>query len=134
MTTRLAPSMTPDTQFFWDGLRDRKLLIQRCADCGLLRHPPRPMCPSCRSTAWNAVEAAGQATVVSCVIPRHPEMPFMDHPYIVALVELDEGTKLVTNLVDVEPEDAAIGMRVEVTYLECDDGLVLHQFRPVGAS
>jgi uncharacterized OB-fold protein len=134
MTTRLAPSMTPDTQFFWDALRDRKLLIQRCTDCGALRHPPRPMCPACRSLGWDTVEAVGQATVSSFVVPRHPEMPFMEHPYIVALVELDEGTKLVTNLVDVDLDDATIGMRVEVTYLECDDGLVLHQFRPVDRS
>lgn len=133
MSTRLAPSMTPDTQFFWDGLRAHRLLIQRCTDCGELRHPPRPMCPHCQSLRWDAVEASGQGTVHSFVMPQHPQYPFMDYPYIVALVDLDEGTRLVTNLCDVAPADAAIGMRVEVTYLELDDGLVLHQFRPVAS-
>ncbi len=55
MSARLAPSMTADTQFFWDGVRDHRLLIQRCASCGALRHPPRPMCPQCHSLEWDAL-------------------------------------------------------------------------------
>jgi len=130
MSVRLGPSTSPDTQFFWDGLQQRQLLIQRCAACGSLRHPPRPMCPSCRSLQWGTVTACGRGVVHSFVIPRHPPMPFMEDPYIVALVELEEGTRLVSNLCEVAPEEAAIGMPVEVFYLELDDGLVLHQFRP----
>jgi uncharacterized OB-fold protein len=130
MSTRLAPSISPDTQFFWDGLREHQLLIQRCVGCGALRHPPRPMCPRCRSLQWDTLPASGRGTVHSFVVPRHPPMPFMEEGYIVALIELEEGTRLVSNLCDIAPEDASIGLPVEVFYLELDDGLVLHQFRP----
>lgn len=130
MSTRLAPSTSPDTQFFWDGLRERKLLVQRCGGCGTLRHPPRPMCPSCNSLQWEAIEASGRGTVHSFVMPQHPQFPFMDYPYIVALIDLEEGTRVISNLVDVAPEEARIGMPVEVTYVELEGDLVLHQFRP----
>ena len=133
MSFRLAPSTSPDTQFFWDGLKDHRLLIQRCASCGVLRHPPRPMCPSCNSLDWDTVTASGRGTVHSFVMPQHPPMPFMEYPYIVALVDLEEGTRLLSNLSEVAPDEAAIGMPVEVFYEEFDDGLVLHQFRPAGA-
>lgn len=131
---RLAPSTSPDTQFFWDGLRERRLLIQRCRECGVLRHPPRPMCPSCHALSWNTVEASGRGTLLSFVLPRHPPMPFMGDDYIVALVELEEGTRLISNLCRVALEEASIGMAVEVFFEEFDDGLVLHQFRPAGVA
>ena len=127
---RLAPSMSPDTRFFWDGLREQKLLIQCCGDCGVLRHPPRPMCPRCNSLGWDTVESSGQGTLFSFVLPRHPPMPFMGDDYIVALVELAEGPRLISNLRDVTSADATIGMAVEVFYETFDDDLVLHQFRP----
>jgi uncharacterized OB-fold protein len=122
--------MTPDTQFFWDGLREHRLLIQRCASCGALRHPPRPMCPSCNSLRWDTIASSGRGTVHSFVMPQHPPMPFMEPGFIVALVELEEGTRLISNLCEVAPEDASIGMPVEVFFAKFDGGLVLHQFRP----
>ncbi len=132
MSTRLGPSMTPDTQFFWDGVRDRKLLVQRCTECHLLRHPPRPMCPVCNALTWNTIESSGHGEVFSFVMPVHPQYPWFDYPYIVALVDLDEGIRLVSNLCDIEPDDVTIGMEVEVFYREFDDGLVLPLFRPAG--
>ena len=86
MSARLAPSMTPDTKFFWDGVREHRLLVQRCASCGALRHPPRPMCPACRSLAWETTEATGRGTVYSFVIPHHPPLPWFPEPYVVAQV------------------------------------------------
>lgn len=132
MTERLAPSTSPDTQFFWDGVKERRLLIQRCRGCGRLRHPPRPMCPHCNSLAWDTVESSGRGEVYSFVMPQHPRYPWFEYPYIVALVQLDEGTRIVSNLHDVRPEDVTIGMRVEVCYEELDGGLVLPLFRPEG--
>jgi len=129
MATPLRPSMSPDTEFFWNGLRERRLLIQRCSSCGILRHPPRPMCPHCLSIEWDAIEATGRGTVHSFVMPQHPQFPFMDYPYIVALIDLAEGVRLVSNLIDIEPENAWIDMPVEVSFTEFDDGFVLHQFR-----
>jgi len=130
MSARLAPSTTPDTKFFWDGLKEHRLLIQRCSACETLRHPPRPMCPGCNSLDWHAIEASGRGIVLSFVMPHHPPYPWFASPYVVALVELEEGTRLVSNVCEVAPEDITIGMAVEVVYEHFDDGLVLHQFRP----
>lgn len=130
MATPLRPTISPDTEFFWDGLREGVLRIQRCASCGRLRHPPRPMCPSCNSLDWDTIDSTGQGTLHSFVMPLHPQFPFLDYPYIVALVDLAEGVRLVSNLVDIAPADARIDMPVEVCFAEFADGFVLHQFRP----
>jgi uncharacterized OB-fold protein len=130
MATRLSPTTSRDTEFFWHGLREHKLLIQRCAACAALRHPPRPMCPTCNSLDWDTIEASGRGAVYSYVIPHHPQFPFLDYPYIVALVELTEGVRLVSNLHEVAPEIVEVGMNVEVFYESFDNDLVLHQFRP----
>lgn len=133
MSSRLAPTITPDTRFFWDGAKDHKLLIQRCAACAALRHPPRPMCPHCNSLDWDTVESSGTGTLFSFVMPQHPQFPWFEPGYIVALIDLEEGTRLVSNLVGIAPEEATIGMAVEVFFEHFDDGLVLPQFRPAGA-
>ena len=130
MSFRLAPTMTADTQFFWDGCKNGRLLIQRCDGCGTLRHPPRPMCPQCHSLDWTAIESSGRGTVYSFVMPRHPAMPFLDDDYIVALIELEEGTRVVSNLVDVTPDDAMIGMPVRVRFDAFDGDVVLPMFVP----
>lgn len=131
MAKRLAPSVSPDTEFFWNGLREQKLLIQRCAQCGNLRNPPRPMCPHCTSLEWATVAASGRGVVYSFVMPQYPPLPFMEYPYIVALVELEEGIRLVTNLIDIPPSDVEVGMAVEVCFENFNDDLTLHQFRPI---
>jgi uncharacterized OB-fold protein len=130
MATRLAPTVSPDTEFFWTGLRNNELLIQRCTQCGTLRNPPRPMCPHCQSLDWDAIKATGRGTVYSWVMPQYPPMPFMEYPYIVALVALEEGIRLVSNLVDIAPARVEVGMPVEVCFDTFDGDFVLHQFRP----
>jgi uncharacterized protein len=132
MPKRLAPSVSPDTEFFWTGLRNHELLIQRCGECGTLRNPPRPMCPHCQSLDWDTVTSTGRGTVYSYVMPQYPPMPFMEYPYIVVLVALEEGIRLVSNLVGIEPKDVEVGMLVEVCFDTFDDDLMLHQFRPAG--
>jgi uncharacterized OB-fold protein len=127
---RLGPTVTPDTRFFWDGLKDGRLLIQRCGGCGVLRHPPRPMCPHCRSLAWTPVESTGRGVVVSAVQPRHPRFPWFDDGYVVAIVELDDGIRLVTDLVDAPADTDPIGTRVAVRFAEFAGGLVLPLFAP----
>ncbi|MEO3758939.1 Zn-ribbon domain-containing OB-fold protein [Mycobacterium sp. B14F4] len=131
MGNRLAPTMNRDNQFFYDGLRQHKLLIQCCSDCKTLRVPPRPMCARCQSLNWDAVESAGRGAVYSYVMPQYPPLPFFEYPYIVVLVDLEEGVRMVSNLRDIDPADVKVGMAVEVRYQAFnDDGLVLHQFRP----
>jgi hypothetical protein len=130
VTLRLSPTTTPDTEAFWNALHEHRLVIQRCAGCADLRHPPRPMCPRCGSTEHDAVEASGRGTVFSFVMPRHPVYPGLDNPEIVAIVELAEGTRIVTNLVGVEADAVTIGMPVVVQFTEFDGGLVLPLFTP----
>jgi len=135
MATRLAPSISPDTEFFWSGLKERQLRIQRCTDCQTLRVPPRPMCANCQSLNWDYVESTGRGAVYSFVMPKYPPLPFIQYPYIVALIELDEGVRIVSNLCDIAPEAVTNGLRVEVFFdafeaLPSGEELVLHQFRP----
>jgi len=134
MSARLPPTQTLDSKVFWDGVKEHAIRIQRCDACGALRHPPRPMCPACNSLAWSTVDASGRGTVYSFVMPRHPPFPWFEGTYIVVLVELEEGVRIVSNLCGVEPDDVAIGMPVEVFYEEFDGGLVLPQFRPARAA
>ena len=132
MATRMAPAVSPDTEFFWNGLKENKLLIQRCGGCGELRHPPRPMCPNCRSLDWETIEASGKGTVYSYVMPHQPRVPFFDYPYVVALIELEEGVRIVSNLTDIDPADITVGLAVQLYFQSYDNDLVLHQFRPSG--
>lgn len=133
MSYRVPPTTTADTKFFWEALKEGKLLIQRCTGCETLRHPPRPMCPRCNSLAWDTVESSGRGEVYSFVMPRHPTWPWFEGTYIVALIELEEGTRIVSNLVDVEPEQVTIGMPVQARIEAFDGGASLPQFFPRSA-
>jgi uncharacterized OB-fold protein/acyl dehydratase len=127
---RPRPALTPDNAFFFEGARQGRLLIQRCASCGLLRHPPRPMCFGCRSLDWDTVEASGRGTLYSFVVVHYPEIPAFDYPLVVGLVELEEGTRLVSDIVGVEPADVRVGMPLEAEMVAFDDELTLPQFHP----
>lgn len=127
---RPRPALTHDNAFWFEGAREHKLLIQRCASCGKLRHPPRPMCGECRSLEWDTVEASGRGTVYSYVVNHYPQVPAFDYPLAVGLVELEEGTRLVANVVGVEPADVHVGMPVEVEFVDHDPELTLPAFHP----
>jgi uncharacterized OB-fold protein/acyl dehydratase len=128
---RPRPAQSHDSAFFWEGVAQRELRIQRCKGCAKLRHPPGPMCPHCHSLEWDYARASGRGRVFSYVVAHHPPIPPFEYPNLIALIELEEGTRLVSNLCDVAPHDVTIGMPVEVFYAHFDDGLVLPQFRPV---
>ena len=131
---RPRPAITHDTQFWWDGVKEGRLLIQRCASCRTLRHPPGPMCPECRSLEWDTVESCGRGTVYSFVVNHYPQVPAFDYPLVVGLIELDEGTRLVSDIIGCEPADVSVGMRVAVAFVAVDDELTLPMFRPAGAA
>ena len=131
---RPRPSLTEDNAFFFEGLQAGKLLIQRCSACGVLRHPPRPACAACQSFEWDSVEASGRGRVFSFVVVHHPQIPSFDYPLPIAVVELEEGTRLVGDLVGVEPGDVHIGMAVEAELVAVDDELTLAMFKPAGGA
>jgi uncharacterized OB-fold protein len=123
MTTTAAPSKplptpTPTTQPFWDGLRAHEVRIQRCQSCDTFIFYPRSNCPSCLSAdlIWQRVPGTG--TVYTFTIARRPTAPpFADEvPQKIAVVELDEGPHLTTTLVNIQPEEIRIGMRVKPLY------------------
>jgi uncharacterized OB-fold protein/acyl dehydratase len=128
---RPRPATTHDDAFFWQGLRDGKLLIQKCAQCGVLRHPPGPMCRKCHSLEWTTLESAGTGTLHSFVVVHYPQVPSFDYPNQVVLIELDEGIRLVANSTDTTREQLVIGSRVEVDIRAVDDELSLPFFRVV---
>ena len=110
------------------------LLIQRCAQCGILRHPPRPACPSCGSFEWDTVTSSGRGTVYSYVVVHHPQVAGFDYPLPIAVVELEEGTRLVGDVIGVDPADVHIGMPVVAEMVAVDDELTIPMFRPAGAA
>ena len=128
--TRVPPAPGPDDSFFWEGVEAGRLLLQRCADCERVRHPPRPMCPQCRSLRWETVAASGRGRVHSWIVPRHPPAPEGEQPDIIVLVELDEDVRLVSNLRGVEVDEVRNDMPVEVFFTEVEAGLRLPQFQP----
>jgi uncharacterized OB-fold protein/acyl dehydratase len=127
---RPKPARSHDNAFFWEGIEQRELRIQRCRGCERLRHPPGPMCPHCHSLEWDHLRASGRGRVFSYVVAHHPPVPPFAYPNLIALVELEEGTRLVTNLLGVGPGEVKIGMPVELQITEVEPGLSLPLFRP----
>jgi uncharacterized OB-fold protein len=123
--------LTDDNVAYWDAAVEGRLVAQRCGDCGVLRHPPRPMCPHCRSLAIEVVTLSGLGTLYSYAILHHPRHPAFDYPLPTALVDLDEGVRVVSNLVDVDPADIRIGMRLEVDFEPTADDRAVPVFRPI---
>lgn len=123
-----APTADPDTAFYWDGAMAGELRLQRCATCGEIRHPPGPMCPACRSLEFDVVRAGGTGTVFSSFVARYPELPGFDYPYVVAVVELAEGVRVIGNVRDAGTS-VAIGDEVELFFEDHGD-FRLPQFRP----
>ena len=131
-TNRPLPSPTPETRPYWDALKEHKLLIQRCKDCSKAYFYPRPFCPHCFSSNVEWFEASGKGTLYSFVINHRPAPGFGSDPYVIAVVELEEGPRMMSNLIDIEsdPEKVHCDMAVEIAYLDVTDEVTLPQFRP----
>jgi uncharacterized OB-fold protein len=121
-----------DNAGYWEGIRERRLLIQRCAGCGALRLPWLPGCDGCGSADWDTVPAGGDGVVFSYVVIHHPPFPAFDPPYAVALVELAEGVRVLGNVVGVPYDKVRIGMPVRLEFLDADDELTVPVFRGEG--
>jgi hypothetical protein len=125
----IRPAVNADTAFFWAGTAVGELRIQRCGQCGLLRHPPGPMCPECGATKPTHLVSEGIGEVYSYVVHHHPAVPGRQTPFVVALVELDEGVRMLGELVGVS--EVEIGLRVKVGLRVVDDDLTLPYWLPV---
>ncbi len=128
------PQPDPITKPFWASVKGRAMQLQRCGACGRFVFFPRVLCPYCFSDALEWTPVSGRGVVHAFTIPhRHPLPAFQpDLPYVVAIVELAEGARMMTNLVDVPPDPAqiAVGMPVEVVYDDVTAEVTLPKFRP----
>jgi uncharacterized OB-fold protein len=138
------PRPTPETQAYWDGLRQRRLILQRCTVCHRAYFYPRPFCPQldCHSRQVESFQASGRGTVYSYVINTRPAPGFEDDvPYFIAVVELEEGPRLMTTLIDVPGDDVLakaahvkVGDPVEIVFERATDAITLPKFRLVATS
>lgn len=121
---------------YWDGLAAGEVRLQRCEDCGTWVFYPRHRCPSCLSDSLRWHPVSGRGTVYTFTIARQPTHPaFADElPQVLAVVELEEGPRLTTTLVDVAPDAVGVGLAVEPALDRSDDGTVLLRFRPAGGA
>ncbi|WP_069769226.1 bifunctional MaoC family dehydratase N-terminal/OB-fold nucleic acid binding domain-containing protein [Streptomyces sp. LUP30] len=126
---RPRPVVNRDNAGFWAGVRDHRFLIQRCAACDTLRFPWLPGCNACGSAEWDTVDADGDGTVFSYVVMHHPAFPAFSPPYAVGLIELAEGVRVISDVVDVPYDKVRIGMPVTLDFRVYDDDLTLPVFR-----
>ena len=125
------PTPTPETMHYWDGCKAGKLLLQRCCDTGKAYFPPRPFSPYTGSRKVEVFEASGRAKLYSYVIHHRP-VPGFEPPYAIAVVELEEGPRMMTNILDCPqtPEALQLDMPLEVVFHPIDDEVSLPYFRP----
>jgi len=125
------PEITPESKGFWEGCRRHELLIQKCRVCGALRHYPRAMCPNCGSWEIEWVKVSGRGKVYSWMVTHRTfHHGFAgDVPYASVIVELEEGVRLMTEVVDVKSEELYIGMPVEVVFEDVTPEITLPKFK-----
>lgn len=130
--TRHEPPVTEVTQAFWDATREQRLLVQWCLDCDAPIFFPREVCPACLGTSLDWRLAGGEAEVYAVSVQHQPAYPTLADrvPYAVALVDLDEGIRMMTNVIGGDPDDVFVGQRVELCWEPLSDGRNLPQFRP----
>jgi uncharacterized OB-fold protein len=131
MVDRPLPRPSALTEPFWDAARSHELRIQHCLDCGHYIFYPRYLCPDCGGDRLEWKRVSGRGTVFTYTVARKPTHPaFADRvPYVIAVVELEEGPKLTTNIVGIDPEDVSIGLPVQVAWEDAGD-IVLVDFEP----
>ncbi|WP_419825766.1 Zn-ribbon domain-containing OB-fold protein [Sphingomonas sp.] len=125
-----------DSQFFAEGLTRGLILIQRCGGCGRLRHPPQPICSHCRSFEWDTVEASGRGSIYTFAVHHAPPLPGFSIPFVIVLVELEEGVRMIGDLVG-NSTDAALKIGAPVTAaIMADEGdnMLLVRWRLDGAT
>lgn len=133
MAQRPLPKPYPDTRPYWEGAKNNQLLLQKCNSCQTLQFYPRGVCSSCLSSNLTWQQASGQGTVYSFTVNHRPPHPgFADMlPFVTAIIELEEGVRMMSNIVQCDPGHVAIGMPVAVVFEQVMDDITLPMFRPV---
>jgi uncharacterized protein len=126
------PTIEEESRPFWDAAREGRFLIARCSDCGRPHHYPRPFCPFCWSENVQWEDASGRATLYTfSTVFVNDLPPFKDRlPYVAAVVDLEEGPRVMTNIVDCDPAQLRVGQPVEVCFQPLTDEITMPVFRP----
>jgi uncharacterized protein len=132
MTGMIIPEPGPLTRGYWEQAREGLLVLQHCRDCGWSGHPPLPRCPHCHGADLGWHEVSGEGTVYSCTVVRHATHAALAGrvPYVIAIVQLAEGPRVVSGIAGAAPDDVRVGMPVRVTFEEVTPEITLPQFRP----
>ncbi len=132
---RPLPQPTPETAHFWEGTKEGELRLQRCTSCGDAYFPPRPFCPACGSRDVEVFRASGKATLYSYVINHRPRPDFGEEPHSIAVVELEEGPRMMTNIIECPqtPEALVLDMPLTVTFEQASEEIALPKFKPAEA-
>ncbi|MDE0804416.1 MAG: Zn-ribbon domain-containing OB-fold protein [Acidimicrobiales bacterium] len=126
-----APPVTPETKPFWDATAEGRLVLPRCTSCQTVIWYPRTFCPECHTEGVEWIDATGEGTVYSYTVTHKGDGPWRDEsPYVMAYVELDEGPRVLTNIVDCDPAKVSIGQRVSVRWAPTDEGPAVPRFAP----
>ena len=127
------PKPTPDTQPFWDAVKRHELMLPKCKACGQFHYFPRPFCPHCFSWDLEWIRCSGKGKLYSFLINHRPAPGFEEEtPYVIAVVELDEGPRMLSNLIDIEPtpEAVQVDMPVEILFQAVNEETTMFKFRP----
>ena len=129
-----APYVLPEVKPFWDATAEGRLVLPRCVECDTVVWYPRPFCPACGSLKVSWIAASGRGTVYSYTVNRRGQADLPAYHdagvYVLAYVELEEGPRIMTNIVDCSPDEVRIGQRVEVVFHDTGQGNALPRFRP----
>ena len=130
---KFIPRPRPETAAWWQSCQEHKLMIQRCSECGAFQFYPRIVCSACMGSQVELVQSAGRGKVRTFTVCRLPvaKAYAADVPYVVALIRLDEGPTMMSNIVECDPESVTIGMPVEVVFQEWSDEITIPQFIPL---
>lgn len=131
---RPVPVVTPETRPYWEAAAEGRLLLRECRDCGLVYFYPRAVCPDCFSDAVDWIESAGKGEIYSYTVQNQMSgWPEEDLPLIFAYVELDEGPRMITNIVECAPDSVSIGTSVEVRFVDTEESdIAIPVFTPTG--
>jgi uncharacterized OB-fold protein len=128
----MAPTPSVETSEYWAATAEGKLLLKRCDACSTVIWYPRGICPDCHSTETSWFEASGQGEIYTWTLNRKGDGPWKEvAPYVIAYVQLDEGPRVMTNIVDADPESLSIGQRVTAVWDDTGQGNALLRFRPL---
>ncbi|MCG8589185.1 MAG: Zn-ribbon domain-containing OB-fold protein [Proteobacteria bacterium] len=130
--TRIEPRASEVSEPFWEATRDKRFLLQWCVACGATVFYPRVVCPTCLGDTLEWRQASGRGTVYAATVEHRPQNPGMAAmaPYVVALIDLEEGVRMMSNVVGCDPESVTIGMPVSLTWEPLSDGRHLPLFEP----